>query len=616
MGHKRLIIILFTALLAAVGLLCGLAGEESEAPTAPKSSLNIALEIQCSEGSERIKLWEDGQGNAYAFLPEPVTPEQIVFQLPAGSRVTLDGNPLVTGEIGETLCFDRSYLLEAAGERYTLSFVSVGSMPTMYVDVTSGSMDYIHMDKENEERGKLRLYREDGLLSYSGMLRSVKGRGNATWEWEKKPYGLTLMQDADLLGMGAAKHWVLLSNVYDDSHIRNKTVYDTAAAFGLSYSPDSRWVNLYLNGEYAGLYLLCEKIELHPQRVNLEGGSLISLEKRDRLWQYEENQFLTDGDIPVRIRETSDPTALKEKINTLERAILAPDGIDPVTGRSWLELIDLDSWARKYLVEEVFGNLDAGSISQFFYWEDMEDRVYAGPVWDYDVSMGNPKSWQTRDVNTLFAQRPHLWNPEDTPWFYALFQKEAFRETVMRLYEQELRPLLTELLRSGMADSGVLVSQGAAANALRWQTEDPGQSLNRILEFMEERLAFLDGLWLRREDYRLVSVFINWHVMACYAVPEGGTVPYREVPGDWDTIHYVGWYNASDDTPFDFDTPIREDTLIYLKEEDAAEASGISLGGKVLYVPAAALLLLLGTLLGLEGLRSRKDRRQYAKAGK
>jgi hypothetical protein len=291
-----------------------------------------------------------------------------------GYTVTLAGEPVQNGMSPQTFSSGIPYTLEwesdNGGGSTLMTFYEGSSLPAVYVDVRSGSMGYIHSYKGAEEPGTLRIVLPDGNVHYQGSLDAVTGRGNATWEnKEKKPYNLKLRAQADLLGMGQAQNWVLLANTYDDSYIRNQIVYETADRLGLDYSPRCCWVELYLNGQYAGLYQLCEKNEIHESRVDIDAvsGNLISIEKEDRLWEYE-RQFVSDGGTPIRIRQTTDEDKLKDTIGRLERAILAQNGVDPVSGSSWLDMIDLESWVKKYLIEEAFGNLDAGSISQFFYW--------------------------------------------------------------------------------------------------------------------------------------------------------------------------------------------------------------------------------------------------------
>ncbi len=110
----------------------------------------------------------------------------------------------------------------------------------------------------------------------------IKGRGNYTWTLAKKPYQIKLDGSKPVLGMGAAKTWILLANYADASLMRNKLAYDLGASLGLHGSPDSRWVDLRINGEYRGNYLITEKVEVKKNRVELASpqGILAELDHR------------------------------------------------------------------------------------------------------------------------------------------------------------------------------------------------------------------------------------------------------------------------------------------------------------------------------------------------
>lgn len=626
MRQGKTIIGLFTIGFLAVILLClGMTPAKPEPTEQPLPAMELAAVITAEGWEETLTALQNDAGEYCLFLPGYARMEQVRLRPGEGYRVLWEGTALEEGISCEAFPLEQPCALTVTDSwgqesRITLRFFQGGTLPAVYVDVRSGSMHYIHSDKNNEEPGSLRIYAEDGSLSYSGSLEAIKGRGNATWDWEKKPYNLKLCSSGDLLGMGEASNWVLLANTYDTSHLRNAIVYETAARMGLDYTPRYRWVDLYLNGEYAGLYLLCEKNELGPERVALNAGrgNLISIEKLDRLWEYKD-AFVTERGTPIRIRSTPDAGAAAARLNQLERAILSEDGVDPETGAIWTELLDLESWAKKYLIEEVFGNLDAGSISQFFYWET-EGKIYAGPVWDYDVSMGRTDTWQLRDVNMLYSGRPHLWNGQDEPWYYALSQKEAFRKEVVRLYREQLRPILTRLLQEDIPAFTEQIQKSAAVNAMRWNTGDAQAEAENISAYLYDRMEFLDSLWLEEKEYCLVQLYINWHVMACYAIEPGQCLPYQEVPEGSDTIVYLGWYDASTGQPYDFAKPVTGDTLVYLKEageETPAVSSGSGLSAKIRYLPAAGLLLMLVLLLTAEKYSHpvpSKHRRQHDRA--
>ncbi len=98
----------------------------------------------------------------------------------------------------------------------------------------------------------------------------IKGRGNYSWGLPKKPYKIKLDKKANLLNLGAPnKHWVLLANYTDDSLLRNKLAYDLSEKIGLEVSMHSTWVSLIFNGEYTGVYQLCEHIRIADGRVEI-----------------------------------------------------------------------------------------------------------------------------------------------------------------------------------------------------------------------------------------------------------------------------------------------------------------------------------------------------------
>ena len=124
---------------------------------------------------------------------------------------------------------------------------------------------WIENSKEHKTSGTIKMIREDGDIIYDGKLKQIKGRGNSTWGDPKKPYQIKLDQDTDLCETGledeANKTWVLLSGYKDRTLMRNQLTFAIAREMGLDYTPHCRQVDLYYDGEYRGLYLLCEKTE-------------------------------------------------------------------------------------------------------------------------------------------------------------------------------------------------------------------------------------------------------------------------------------------------------------------------------------------------------------------
>lgn len=485
---------------------------------------------------------------------------------------------------------------ETAGEEEAVSFYSCGNMPALFLDVRSGSMTYIHQEKGNAEGGSLRLYNGDGTLNYSGNFAALGGRGSSTWTREKKPYNLELSAEGNLLGMGAAKKWVLLANAMDPSQLRNKMVYDFARELGLAYSPESKWVNLYLNGDYAGLYLLCERNEVHPSRVALTGGSyfLVSKEWEWRMEGEKQPYVQLASNAALRLRDTNMAAAqVRSVFQSAENAILAENGMDPVTGKHWRELIDVDSWALKYLIEEVFGNVDGGTLSQYYYYDG--GKIFAGPVWDYDLTLGNPFAYPYPAVNMFYVNRPGVYA---TRWYPALYDDPEFYSRMTELYETRFRPLLEELLESGMAEYTGQTAQAARMNALRWNAADAGAETEAMGEYLARRMEFLDSLWLRGEIYVTVLVITADDTLLSFRLRPGDTLPQLPSYESTDTWIVHGWYTTDTDEPFDITQPIYEDTAICLKHSTvAAEETAEESPSPLRYGPA---VLFLAALVGLE----------------
>ena len=149
------------------------------------------------------------------------------------------------------------------------------NIPMLNIQLIDGTINDINKNKNTKKSGFLSLINQDSSIDYNGSFKAMHGRGNSSWGQEKKPYTLEFEHDINLLNMGAAKKWLLIANAMDESSIRNKIVYDTAINMGLNFSVESRFVDLFIDGNYLGLYLLCEKIEIGQNRINITNTEVL-----------------------------------------------------------------------------------------------------------------------------------------------------------------------------------------------------------------------------------------------------------------------------------------------------------------------------------------------------
>ncbi|NLE20718.1 MAG: hypothetical protein GX623_07890, partial [Clostridiales bacterium] len=385
-----------------------------------------------------VKAWLSERRREYfLFLPAGANTDGLRLFFTGAKKLTLDGTAVESGAPFNPLASFAGTRMATDGGKYMLQVMKSEKVPALFVSTRSGTLDIIHHNKDREEPGHLLILEAEGGVPYDGGLSQVKGRGNWTFSLAKKPYQFKLEEARDLFGLGRSKTWILLANHYDNSLLRNRVVLDLAGAAGLPYSSKSRAVDLYVNQEYRGAYLLCEKVEIGDSRVDIRdlekatekanqlplseyppfnsefgkgsvkgrripgapgdisGGYLLELEYYDR-YLLEPSGFVTSRGQPVLIKEPRYASRGQvEYIYTFmqgfENAVFAEDGIDPLSRKHYSEFVDLESLAKKYLIEEISKNYDGNRSSLFFYKpaDGQSALAYCGPAWDYDIALGN-----------------------------------------------------------------------------------------------------------------------------------------------------------------------------------------------------------------------------------
>jgi hypothetical protein len=543
----------------------------------------FSITLRGPEGAERIEPWKDEKGNLYIFLPGYAQLQDVTFLLDTDTKITLNDEPLQENMSCSHLDCNINYNLEyrvfGMKKNTQLTFLRSGGVATMFLSTATGSMEYIHERKENEESGTVRLYEHDGALNCKSDKLTLKGRGNATWTAaEKKAYTVTLSQEADLLGMGKAQKWLLLANAADHSHLRNKLVYDYAVQLGLDYTPDTQWVDLYLNGEYAGLYLLSEKNEVHPERIDIGSGEsyLLSDELRERLEAQGLPFVSTDGGQALRIHYPQNinletQTMLNEKWQSIENAILSENGIDPVSGQHFWDMADQRSWVLQYLIDEVSGNMDGFKASRYFYFSN-DGKIYAGPVWDYDKALGNDTDiyWSIANPRVQILNRYSYDSQSPHYWAEGLYEQPWFREQIQVVFEKEILETIELLTNEKISEYADLIRSAAQMDRVRWLSEEEGSFDEAVLEvstYLKEHTQFLKEIWVEQKHFCQISVLKSGRSLF-FTVPTGGCLEELPNISDWSTKKFAGWYYCETDEPFDITRPITEDIQIYVKWED------------------------------------------------
>jgi len=302
-----------------------------------------------------------------------------------------------------------------------------------------------------QERGD---WQRGGLLAMEGTSPElafydvpvrIRGRGNTTWNYgpDKRPLRIRFEEAQTILDSPYAhRDWVLLANHFDRSLLRNHGAkYLSRLLTGMHWNAFGRFVHLYINGEYYGVYELIDERSVEPGRVNLTAhedpqnseyflelnGHTIGWRRHD--FVYGEDFFIvTDRAYELRFPSgamASDAHFLYAR-NHVQRV---SDAIRTHNWRDITNLIGLASFVDFYIVQELFKNADIGAFGVFMQisGQGEDRRLYLGPVWDFDQSSGNNEFIE--NPRGRFAVRENY-------WFNYLMNIPAFKEAVTLRWDE------------------------------------------------------------------------------------------------------------------------------------------------------------------------------------
>ncbi|MBO5030929.1 MAG: CotH kinase family protein [Lachnospiraceae bacterium] len=239
---------------------------------------------------------------------------------------------------------------------------------------------------------------------------------------------------------------------------------------------------------------------------------MLELETSDR-YGLEASGFLTSRMQPVvfaspKYASYDQVSYIANRYQDFEDAVFSEDGYSPYTGAAYSDYIDMDSFARKYLVEELTKNLDASFTSQYLYKyaDSVSEKFYAGPCWDYDKSIAasgiTEDGIDLHDPNGLYAAVQE----KDSDIWYALYQHEDFRRLAAEIFFEELEPQLKADVGEMIYGYASLISASNDCNMMRWNTFPQAEELSEkrelhqdkvdeLVEFLDKRLDFLESEW-------------------------------------------------------------------------------------------------------------------------
>ena len=218
----------------------------------------------------------------------------------------------------------------------------------------------------------------------------IRGRGNSTWGMPKKPYRVKLDDDASILGLAEEKDWILLANFIDPTLMLNAVAFKIGQLLDLKYTNNAIPVDLTINGNYAGSYMLTEQIERSKSRVDIHKTKGVLLELDTNF--DEDVQFISNNyNLPVMVKEP-DPDDIEEsERNELFNKIMGDfhqleDEIasDQFPNTNYKEYIDIESVVKYLIIFNLTHNMEINHPKSVYMYKDEVGKYFMGPIWDFD----------------------------------------------------------------------------------------------------------------------------------------------------------------------------------------------------------------------------------------
>lgn len=445
--------------------------------------------------------------------------------------------------------------------------------------------------KTRTDSGRILVRKADGEMQYVGRLSSIKGRGNTTWlNARKKPFVIKMGQKVSLFGWAEGKKFNLLADAFDKTKLHNWLALNIARDFGIRFPIACRHVALWINGDYRGIYLLTEPVD-----VGKRGIDIADIEKETELvngHKFSANdvtKFDADGNVlsdtvPMSkahhgaVASADNPKDISggyvieflpwtrepdnkfgtpyaslclrnPKFPTLEQLdyvkcrwtkvlSMANDGDSAI-----FNYLNVDSYARYYLLQEMLHGCDVCTASVFHVKDkdSVDSLFYAAPAWDFDIAM-RPMCDGMKDEARILQLRPSVMNK--VLLFPNLYRIASFRDTAQSLYFNAFSPVLHHYFGSDCIDSMAnVLAKDVALDKRRWsESYDYPAEIEELKSFMSQRVSFFDDdLQTPENEYFTINVDFDFFDMKCcqWHVVKGDSFELYRPTSYWKTLDYV-----------------------------------------------------------------------------
>lgn len=365
----------------------------------------------------------------------------------------------------------------------------LSAIPELTITTTDPSIAEIP-SKDYYLEGTLAVNGRGGYEDYTGKT-EVKGRGNSTWGYPKKPYRLKLNKKAEICGLGKAKNYVLLANHLDPTLMLNSVAFKIGRLLELPFTNHAIPVDVVLNGIYKGSYLLTEQIEVKENRVDLDENNSVMWEL-DSYWDDEPKFKSTAFNLPVMVKDPDLTTEQFEYWKKDFNAFTTQFAKEPLEGNSYVDMIDIESVAKFLITFNLVHNMEINHPKSVFLHKERNGKYVMGPIWDFDWAYDyeGTSNHFGRYNTPLFSSSM---NGVGTAFFQRFLQDSRVKTIYKRTWQDFKNNKLDALLQY-VDDYAVMLKPSVERNSELWEnTRSFDTKVKELKTWLRNRADYIDS---------------------------------------------------------------------------------------------------------------------------
>ena len=412
--------------------------------------------------------------------------------------------------------------------------------------------------KEEYVNAKIEIIDEDGTTNLTETDISIRLRGNSSLNADKKSYKVKFEKKQNPLdiGDGKGKTWGLISNAYDVSMLRNLTMYQFGDKLtNMPYSPNCKSVEVYLNGEYEGVYLLTELVNVNKNRVNVveeldkveENGYLVEMTR-----YAEDNTF----DVDTATYEIKSDLSETEEIKDAQVSYISDyvkqciHALKDGDQKTVEEYMDISSLVDVYIGNEIVKNVDAGWDSVYMS-KDAGGKLTFGPLWDFDLTLSNVDSVLGIDSYKGFSPYTILnVNACSNPWLCYAMENEWFRQKVVDRWNElqaDIDDLANSVIREAEENYNSYLRNFDRWDIIGTQVYTQPKYITELASYKEHYMYLSD--WIaKRTQWLTTQINSADFLKGIFEDYKGGTLSANSNIYEMSSILILGWGGEMDYT--------------------------------------------------------------------